>query len=444
MGSTVKVTWLRPLFRAGLVILAVLVLPGLLEASLGTPLPTDGRAERHYAAVRTHLEQDAGYGELLGLPVTGWKLVALSSMATGLMSMAVDARQRGDEAQLEELAWLLGEVARRALDPANSPYDVPLDEVEDFNDWGAYLGHVSLVLGCHRYVAGETERDRLHRRIVRYQLDRMAADGDQHARSYPNSYKWPADQAVTLAGIHLYDRIHSTHLSVRPITDWLAAVSARSSGGLHPLTLTEEHTLPLRPDGQRLPPLDSATVPRGSALSPTAFYMAQFAPREAAALYGAYREARWTHRLGLGGFREWPVGSPGGWDLEGGPVLSGLGSLATVQGLAAASVFDDDAAASSILGTTLVTLVPVGWSRRQHLLAPLLVEAWLFNGVVARPWFEPPPTVPEASSAPPLPLGAGLLLLVDLALLAGLIVPPLLRLRRERAREAPPVIEDVV
>lgn len=435
--------WLRPIVSIGLLIPALLVLPGLISAS-GAPAAIDdggARASRHLAQVQDHLSHEAAYGGLLGLPVAGWKQVALSNLAAGLMSMATDARQRGDEQALDELGALLEEVARRALAVENSPFDVPLGEVEDFNDWGIHLGHVSLVLGCHRYVTGDSTHDRLHRRIVRYQLERMGADGDQHARSYPNSYKWPADQALTLAGIHLYDRIHGTNLSVAPISAWLAAVEARSVAGLHPLMLTDNSALPVLPDGTRLPPLDSAAAPRGSALSPTIFYMAQFAPREAAALYARYREAGWAHPLGLGGFRERPAGGPGGWDLEGGPVLLGVGSLATAQGLAPARLFGDTAAYGAILRTTEVTLMPAVWGP-DHLLAPWLVEAWLFNGVTARAWFEPPPTDDIPHAEPPAPLGAWALLVLDLVLIAGLIVPPALRWMRaspqpEAAAEAP-------
>jgi len=437
MESTAPVSWLRWTLRVGLLIPALLLLPGLIGASAPAPQTDDDQlAALHYARVRAHLQQDTQYGGLLGLPVSGWKSAAISQMAAGLMSMAVDARQEGDDAQLEELEGLLEEAARRVLAVENSPYDVPLDEVEDFNDWGFYLGHVGLTLGCYRYVSGDSTFDLLHRRIIRYQLARMTADGDQHARSYPNSYKWPADQALTLAGAHLYDRIHGSRLSVDPIDRWLAAVEARSDGGLHPLTLTDNSALPVTATGENIAPLDSAATPRGSGLSPTAFYMAQFAPNEAAALYARYRGERWTHRLGLGGFREWPAGA-GGWDLEGGPTALGLGSLATAQGLAPARLFGDEAAYGSILRSVQVAAVPerLG-SGRGYLLAPLLVEAWLFNGVTARPWFEPPPALELEPARAPAPVGAWLLLLMDLGLIGGLVVPPLLRRRSQPAAAA--------
>lgn len=410
--------------RLGALVVALLMGPGLLGA-VRSPIGTADalRAEQHYTAIRAHLTNPGDYGGLWGLPVPGWQVVALSQMASGLMSMAVDARQSGDEERLTEIGLLMAQVVERMLETDHSPYDVPLEDVEDFNDWGFYLGHVSLALGCHRYVTGASEYDALHRRIVRYQLARMDADGDHHARSYPNSYKWPADQALTLAAIHLYDRIHGTRLSVQPIESWLAAVEQRSVDGLPPLTLTDNSALPVLPDGSFLPPLDSAAIPRGSAISPTLFYMTQFAPDAAAALYAQYRVARWEHHLGMGGFREWPAGKRG-WDLEGGPVVWGLGSLATIQGLAPARLFSDTAAFASINRSAMVAGIPLTWNgRRSFLLAPVLVEAWLFNGMTARPWFEPPPELPQSFTDIPAPIGAWMLLTMNVLLLVLVWLP---------------------
>lgn len=424
-------TWLGRILRIALIIPALLVLPGLLEASRAAlSTADDALAERHYARVRAHLEVNGPYGDLAVLPVPGWKIVAISHMASGLMSMAVDARQSGDTARLEEIGELLVVLAQQALLVEHSPYDRPLQEVSDFNDWGFYLGHVSLTLGCYRYVIGAVDHDLLHRRIVRYQLARMAADGDQHARSYPNSYKWPADQALTLAGIHLYDRIHGTRLSVDPIADWLAVVHERSVEGMHPLTLSDRSALPVLAGGQLLPPMDSGDVPRGSALSPTTFYMAQFAPDAAAELYARYRASRWAHPLGMGGLREWPQGERG-WDLEGGPVLLGLGSIASVQGLAPARLFGDEVAYGSLMRAVTALGIPEGWrAGRGYLLAPLLVETWILNGVVARTWFEPLPALSERKHRPPAPLGAWVLLLGDLVFVLALAAPMTRWLRR--------------
>ncbi|MFT5684013.1 MAG: hypothetical protein ACI8RZ_004954, partial [Myxococcota bacterium] len=303
-----------------------------------------------------------------------------------------------------------------------SPYDVPLADIDNYDDWGFYLGHLSMTLACARTISGNTEHDALHGRIVRYQLTRMTDDGDFHSRSYPNSYKWPADQALTLAGASLYDRIHGTTLSEEPTAGWLAEMAVLSADGLHPFALLTPAALPIDADGAKLAPLPDAQTPRGSALSPTVFYLAQFAPAEAAALYVDYRAQRLDSVLGFGGFQEWP--GAGGSDIEAGPVIGGLGSIATALGLAPARLYGDQVAYHTILRSALTAGVPsdIG-SGRGHLLAPLLGEAILFHGLTARAWFETPPPL-SLDTQLPSPVGAWLLLLLDLALLALLFLRP--------------------
>lgn len=418
----------RGLPRVLLIVPLLLLLPGLIEAALspGGSEPDDPhnkRIEASYQYIKAHLDAPfEGYRDPPGVSVAGWKIAALSHMATGLMSMGAAAAESGDEARLSEIGGLLEEVAVRATSDEISPYDVPLAEIDNYDDWGFYLGHLSMALGCARYLSGTTEYDALHGRIVRYQLTRMTDDGDFHSRSYPNSYKWPADQALTLAGASLYDRIHDTTLAVEPTAGWLAAVDAMSLDGLHPFALTSPEALPISADGSRLDPLPDSDTPRGSALSPTIFYLAQFAPERAADLYAGYRAQRLDSVLGFGGFREWP--GAGGSDIEAGPVVGGLGTIATALGLAPARLYGDQVAYSTILRSALVAGVPseVG-PGRGHILAPLLGEAILFHGVTARAWFEPAPEL-ELGGESPAPVGAWMLLLVDLGLLGLLLMRP--------------------
>lgn len=420
----------------GLLVLALLILlPGLLEAALNSPDDETGnhrnkRIQNSYQHIKSHLQAPYdGYEDFPGLSLSGWKITALSHMASGLMSMGMDATESGDQEQLSEIGLLLDEVAARAVADDISPYDVPLEGVEDFNDWGFYLGHLSLTLGCARYIGGETQYDELHGRIVRYQMTRMSDDGDHHSRSYPNSYKWPADQALALAGVALYDRIHGTSLAAEPAAGWLSSMADISTDGLHPLSLIAPTAMPIDVSGTLLSPMPNAETPRGSALSPTIFYMAQFAPEEAASLYERYRAARLDTVLGFGGFREWP--GAGGSDIEGGPVVLGLGSIATATGLAPARVFQDQTAYTTILRSALVAGVPsdIG-TGRGHLLAPLLGEAILFHGITARAWFSTPLPLEVTAADPPAAIGAWLLMLTDLSLLIALLFRPTRRLVR--------------
>lgn len=449
-GTTARVrSVVREACRVIGVAVLLLALPGLLQAALlradsDLEDPRNKRIEESYQYIKAHLEAPhGGYSDLPGLSVAGWKIAALSHMAAGLMSMAMDARDSGDHERLSEVSVLLEEVARRAVAQEVSPYSAPLEEIEDFNDWGFYLGHLSLTLGCARYISGTTEHDRLHGRIVRYQMIRMTDDGDFHSRSYPNSYKWPADQALTLAGANLYDRIHSTELAAEVTAGWLAEIDALSDGGLHPLALTAATAMPIDGKGTLLSPLPDAETPRGSALSPTIFYMAQFSPEESSSLYEHYRQDRLDAVLGFGGFREWPSGSRS--DIEGGPVLFGLGSIASALGLAPARIYGDTRAYTTILRSALVAGVPVEpGAGRGFLLAPLLGEAILFSSLTARPWFSAPQPQTFSDPTPPA-AGAWGLLLADLVLLVWLLWRPVRAvLARRRPAAAPEEMSESV
>ena len=89
-------------------------------------------------------------------------------------------------------------------------------------------------------------------------------------------------------------------------------------------------------------PLVYATTPRGCALSWTSLYFAQVAPDVAREPYQLYREHMSADVLGLGGFREWPLGrDKGGMDADSGPTPFGVGMAATGLGLGPARLFGD-------------------------------------------------------------------------------------------------------
>ena len=135
--------------------------------------------------------------------------------------------------------------------------------------------------------------------------------------------------------------------------------------------------------------LDYARVPRGCALSWTAFFAAQFAPEEGARWYEAYRAQHAISTWGWRGFREWPVGEHRGSDIDAGPVLFGYGTAATGIGLGAARMYGDEAQYAGIarLADTVGMRVP---GSARYLLSPTLGQAILFAGETATFWHERP------------------------------------------------------
>ena len=191
--------------------------PGLMgalfvdwEADLEQDLPT--HAEAHLGYVTEHLEAPFdGYGSMQVL-APQFDIIAMSHMAAGLMNIATAQPERR-----KSVAPLTAELVRRGLSVA--PYGKPPHQTKNLGEHNLYHSHLNLILGIHRFVSGSDEYDDLHRRLTIHLRERSLADGDWHARSYADVWlgKWPADQSVTLASLYVYDQIHGTNLSDRPI-----------------------------------------------------------------------------------------------------------------------------------------------------------------------------------------------------------------------------------
>ncbi len=392
-------------WRAAIVLATAPFLPGLFAATctsheLGQAPRMTPRAELHYAWAKEHLEEPFdGYGLLDDGGASEFDIVILSHLASGLANVAVL-----DPSRVPELCPLAREVVRRAVSAEVSPTHRPAERTS-IGDHNLYASHLLLILGvAHRL--GVPDHDALATRLARHLRQRSLASGDAHARSYPGSVRWPADQAVTLVALDLHDREHGTHLAEQPIRRWLAWLSRHRTNGLTWSTTGG---------------LWYARVPRGCALSWMSSYMAQFAPDEGAALYATYRAQHGIEAWGWHGFREWPRGQDGGMDGDTGPVIAGWGTAATGLGLGAARLYGDEAQYAGIARTadTVGFRVP---GSAHYLLAPTLGRAILFDGETATFWHERPARMHRTERDWPVgPMGLMLLLLaLDALLVRGI------------------------
>lgn len=351
-------------FRALVTAVLLLPLPGLfgavyVDAASEWREPPSGT--REFAFAKRHLESSFdGYGQTDVL-VPQFAVVALSHFAAGLMNVWSAEKERQ-----VEVASLLDEVARRATHPRVVPTSLgdrePFDATS-LDDENLYLSHLGVILGVRRIVACAGGRscpraeasDGMHARIVNHLRGRSLGSPLAHAPSYPGSEMWPADQAVTLLALRLYDEIHQTDLLDAPLARWLEAM--------------KEHTDPATGlFHSSVSPLVYATTPRGCALSWTSLYLAQVAPEVAREQYQLYREHMSADVLGIGGFREWPVDrEKGGMDVDSGPIVSGVGMAATGLGLGPARLFGDADRYTAIRRAALTfgvpSVVPVAWLR---------------------------------------------------------------------------------
>jgi hypothetical protein len=373
-------------WRAALIVISLPFVPGLLSATFSSheanPRVLSRRAETHYAWARKHLEEPFhGYGVLDDMGAQAFDVVILSHLASGLMNVGIlDSDRR------TELQPLIREVARRAISAEVSPTNASATQME-LGDHNLYASHLLLILGVAHHL-GVDEHDALAMRLARHLRGRSLSSRDFHARSYPGSPRWPADQSVTLAGLRLHDHEHGTTFSERPIAGWLAWLERHRTS-----------ELPWSATGG----LAYTRIPRGCALSWMTGYMAQFAPDEGAQIYRTYRAEHGISFLGYRGFREWPRGHDGGSDIDAGPVIFGWGTAATGIGLGAARLYGDAAQWAGIERTADTVGLPIPGNAR-YLLAPTLGQAILFAGETATFWFDRPEIEPTLSEWPVGPL----------------------------------------
>lgn len=411
-------------FRALVALVLLFPLPGLFGA-----VYVDAESEwreapsrsREFAFAKRHLESSFEGYDWTDVLTPQFSVIALSHFAAGLMNVWLAEKERQSE-----VASLLDEVARRATDPRVVPKSLgdrqPFDATT-LDDENLYLSHLGVILGVRRIVACADDRqcpnaessDAMHKRVVSYLRDRTLASPLAHAPSYPGSEMWPADQAVTLLALRLYDEVHHTDLTAAPLEGWLRTM--------------KEHTDPVTGlFHSSVSPLVYATTPRGCALSWTSLYFAQVSPEIAREQYQLYREQMSADVLGFGGFREWPVGREiGGMDADSGPILFGVGVAATGLGLGPAKLFGDADRYTTIRRSALTFGVPSVFASHGYDAAPILGEAILFHGRTARLWFDAPSTpvkAPRASafSFPSLVLLFGYLALVGLWLRRSLAI----------------------
>jgi hypothetical protein len=375
-------------FRAAVTAVFLLPCPGLVSAvsiDASRELTEAPSSTREFAFARRHLRQSFdGYGPSDVL-AGEFGVVALSHFAAGLMNVYVAEPDRQGEVKT-----LLDEVVLRARHPRVAPgllVDGGPFDGSVLDDHNLYFSHLAVILGIRRIVAAEGADEALQSRLVRHLRERSLASPLFHARSYPDSARWPADQAVTLLALRLYDEAHGSHLLDAPLVGYLATMRERTD----PATRLFQSSVS--------PELEYATIPRGCAASWTTLYLAQVAPDVAREQYGHYREHMSETVLGFGGFREWPAGRSRGMDADSGPIVFGVGVAATGLGLGPARLFGDLERYTTIRRSALTFGVPSWIPSHGYVTAPVLGEAILFHGRTARPWFGSPAALAAPVSA---------------------------------------------
>jgi hypothetical protein len=255
-----------------------------------------------------------------------WGLFTLSFSTYGLASLA--ARQPDVRA---EAAATIGQAIRVALsNPIRQPFlDVLPGAPPALPSSVLYLGHLNLMLGCHRQLVPGSPYRHLHDSISAALAARYQQEPSGNLTSYPGR-RWLPDNTVALASLVLHSRLTgSPYGAAGP--RWVAR--ARRAW-LAPTT------------GLLASMVDSAgrpsEEPRGSHLGWSIWFLARVDAGFARQQYARYQRYHSTNLGALRSYREFASRyQTGAGNVDSGPLILGYGIPATAFAFADAVALGD-------------------------------------------------------------------------------------------------------
>ncbi len=222
-----------------------------------------------------------------------------------------------------ELQWALQALESEAARQIFRPDLRPLAYGAYYRGWTAYVQG--------KYISMMPE-DTLVANAFKHNCADIAMAIRVHQTPWLDSYEgmaWPADNVVCLAALALHDQLFTPAFAAERTT-WLQRIQQATE----PATGLIPHYA------------DAATGgilegPRGSSQALIQSFLPDIDPGFSKSQYLRYREHFLTWRMGLPGFREYPIGHSGGGDIDSGPVIANVGGVATIVGLKAALLNND-------------------------------------------------------------------------------------------------------
>lgn len=257
-----------------------------------------------------------------------WGLFTLSFSTYALANLAAQQPDLRAEA-----AATIGQAIRVALtDPVRQPFGqaVPGEDAERALPTSVlYLGHLNLMLGCHRQLVPNSPYRQLHDSLSAALYARYQQEPSGNLASYPHQ-RWVPDNAVALASLALHSQLtHSEYVTASHC--WVATAKAH-------LLAAETGLLASQVDAQGQP----TEQPRGSMLGWSIWFIARFDSAFARQQYQRYQAAHSTNLGVLRLYREQPGDySIGAGDVDSGPLILGYGIPATAFAFADAVALRD-------------------------------------------------------------------------------------------------------
>ena len=207
--------------------------------------------------------------------------------------------------------------------------------------YGAYYrGWSTYVQG--RYIESITPDDTVINAAFKRNCSAIAAAISHHDTPWLDSYDgmaWPGDNIICLAALSLHDRLFKpTFTFEREV--WLQRIKKATD--------PETGLIPHYTDAA------NGTIragARGSSQVLMLAFLPYIDPDFSKQQYQRFRTHFLTWRMGLPGFREYPLGFSGNGDIDSGPVIAGIGGVATIVGQRASLMHGDCRVAIPIWAT---------------------------------------------------------------------------------------------
>jgi hypothetical protein len=257
-----------------------------------------------------------------------WGLFTLSFSTYALANLAAQQPDLRSEA-----AATIGRAIEVALsNPIREPFEGAVlgeDAERTLPSSVLYLGHLNLMLGCHRQLVPDSPYRHLHDSLSAALYERYQQEPGGNLASYPHQ-RWVPDNTVALASLALHSTLTGSDYAAVG-RRWVAAAKAHL---LDPKT----GLLASMVDAQGRP----TEPPRGSMLGWSIWFLARFDSAFARQQYQRYQAAHSTNLGVLRLYREQPGDySIGAGDVDSGPLILGYGIPATAFAFADAVALRD-------------------------------------------------------------------------------------------------------
>ena len=257
-----------------------------------------------------------------------WGLFTLSFSTYGLANLAAQQPDMHPEA-----AATIGRAIQVALtNPIQQPFKAAvLTEYagRSLPSSVLYLGHLNLMLGCHRQLVPNSPYRQLHDSLSAALYARYQQEAAGNLPSYPH-LRWLPDNTVALASLALHSRLTGSRYAEAG-RHWVATANAQ---WLDPVT----GLLASQVDAQGR----VSEEPRGSMLGWSIWFLTQVDSTFARQQYQRYQAAHSTNLGVLRMYREYANGyTTGEGTVDSGPLILGYGIPATAFAFADAVALRD-------------------------------------------------------------------------------------------------------